>query len=159
MSNKDQINYKLIQALSYATEILKTQNLSDWAVKINNKTTTLAETWHQEKIITFSKKFILMADKDQFKGVTLHEASHAITGCGHGHDCVFRRTYARTNNDVYYANKAIDMPIRKYKYTCPVCGYSGSDNKKAARYCSFCWKNSILSEMEVVKNDIKVLAW
>lgn len=159
MSNKDEVNYKLIQALSYAVEILKDQNLHDWDVKINNKTTTLAETWHQDKKITFSKRFILLADKDQFRGVTLHEAAHAITGCGHGHDCVFRRTYARIHNDVYYANKAIDMQIGRYKYICPMCGYSGSANKKVTRYCKLCWDNGILSELAVSQNIIKVKMW
>ena len=153
-------NKKLEQAMLVIAQLMADNGLSKWTVKLNNKRASLAETWHSQKTITFSKYFILAADKSQVVGVTLHEVTHAILGAGHGHDKLFVEKCTEISPNADYAKYATSMPLRKYILTCPRCGQSGSNNKNEVRYCGKCFaKDESMVKFDIKENNLKVVLW
>lgn len=157
---KEHEEKKIKQAILEAAQHLVDNGLSDWKMKLNNKRTTLAETYHKDRSITYSKQFLLVATKEQLIGVTLHEATHAILGKGFGHGPEFVKKCIEISPNADYAKHATDVPIRKYILTCPTCGYSGSNNVGKERYCGRCWqRDGTASKFEVKENVLKVNVW
>lgn len=151
---------KLQKAMLKSADILLENGLADWKLKLNNKRSALAETYYGSKTIMFSKHFVLVADEDQFIGVTLHEVTHALLGRGHGHNKQFKELCEKISPNADYARRSVDVPIRKYLLECPKCGYSGSTNVNKERYCGMCWKNDKEAVLFTRKENIlEVKVW
>lgn len=157
--NDKAMELKLQKAILRGAQLLVDNGLGDWKIKLNNKRTALAETWHKEKTIAYSQRFIMIADEDQFVGVTLHEATHALLGVGHGHDGVFARMCTKISPTDVYARRAVDIPLGKYILTCPECGYTGSSNLRKERFCGTCWKAGKTIKFDIKDNELKVKEW
>lgn len=153
------VEEKLKAAVLRGAQLLIDNGLEDWKIKLNNKRTSLAETMHSTKTIFYSKPFLTVATQDQFDGVTLHEAAHALLGPGHGHNDTFIRKCIEISPTPDYAKRATDVPIRKFILTCPSCGYSGSHNMGGKRYCGLCFKKGEKVIFEVKENVLKVEVW
>lgn len=150
---------KLRVAILRAAELLIENGLGDWKIKLNRKRLALAETYYADKTITFSKYFVKMADKEQLEGVTLHEATHALLGPGHGHGDKFVKKCTEISPNTDYAKATSKVPILKYILTCPECGISGGNNKASEVYCIKCWDNDKTVKFNVEKNKIEVRMW
>lgn len=148
---EEKVEKKLRVAVLEAAKLLSDNGLGDWQLKLNNKRTSLAETDHTEKTIHYSKHFLVVADREQLTGVTLHEAAHALVGQGHGHNEVFVKKCKEISPNEDYAQRAVSIPLRKYILTCPKCGQTGSNNLNKPRYCGKCFNNN----KEMVAFDIK----
>lgn len=154
------VNSKLELAMLEIAKLMKDNGLGKWTVKLNSKRTSLAETFHSEKTIYFSKPFIMVADKSQVVGVTLHEVAHALVGAGHGHDKVFREKCVEISPNSDYAEHATSIQLKKYILTCPKCGQSGSNNKNEDRYCGKCFtKDESMVKFDIKENNLKVVLW
>lgn len=151
---------KLNTAVLKSANILVANGLGDWKIKLNNKRSTLAETHYRNNTIMYSRHFLLVADKDQFLGVTLHEVTHALLGKGHGHDREFKKLCTEISPNPDYAQRSVDVPIRKFLLECPKCGYKGSTNVAKDRYCGVCWKDrkeTVIFDRK--ENLLKVKMW
>lgn len=154
------VEQKLKVAVLHGAKLLVENGLGDWTIKLNNKRSVLAETYHSKKTITFSTPFLIIADKEQLVGVTLHEAAHALVGAGHGHDNVFVKKCKEISPNDEYARYGVTIPLRKYILTCTNCGYSGTNNLKKVRYCGVCFKkDGSIHEFKVTENILKVNVW
>lgn len=151
---------KLKSAILHGYNLLSSNGLDEWSIKTNNKTSSLAETWHDEKTIFFSKKFIIVSDKEQFEGIALHEITHALLGPGYGHGNEFVDMCTKISHDNKYACRSIDIPLKKYILTCPKCGYTGNINTiQYDRYCSKCFDNEEIVKLVPKRNVIEVKVW
>lgn len=147
---------KLKASVLLGAQLLVDNGLGDWKIKINNRRTSLAQTWHFEKIISYSKWFLVVANKEQLEGVTLHEAAHAFLGPGEGHNSKFVRLCTKISPNALYARRSADIRIGRYIATCPECGYGGSCNNLKTKYCSFCFKEGKNIQFEMKENVAKV---
>lgn len=160
VDTKEAIENKLRMAVLKSAELLVENGLSDWKIKINNRRSSLAEAWHSEKTIFFSKYFLIVADQDQLIGVTLHEATHALLGRGHGHNSTFVEKCKEISPTDEYAQRSADIPLRRYILTCPDCGQRGSNNLNLTRYCGKCFINeSKQVAFNIEPNELKVKEW
>lgn len=150
---------KLKVATDKAAELLIENGLADWRIEIRNTRTSLADTYHQEKIIVFSKRFILVATEEQFIGVTLHEIAHAMLGGGFGHSEEFVALCKKISPTDKYAVPEIDIRIRSYIYECSGCGASGGSNRRTDAYCSSCFEKGDVIKFTRRKNEIVVTQW
>lgn len=156
MSDRD---LKIDKTILRGAHLLVKNGLGDWTIGVNNKRAVLAETWHKEKKIAYSTHFLIIADKEQFDGITLHEATHALLGRGKGHGREFVRKCTEISPNATYARRSADVPIRKYILTCPECGYSGSNNQKKDACCAVCWKEGKTIKFNIRENILKVTVW
>lgn len=150
---------KIEQAMLRGSQLLIENGLGDWRVKVNNKRTSLAETWHKEKMIVFSKKFIMISTKEQFEGVALHEIAHALLGRGHGHDEKFVELCTKISGHNKYAQKSTTANIGRYMFSCPSCGQTASHNSNKDKYCGICFKNGETVKFNMRINKLEVRQW
>lgn len=150
---------KLRIAVKRSAELLVANGLGDWKLKLNNKRSALAETWHSDKSITISKHFIIISDEEQLEGVVYHEIAHALLGPGYGHGKEFVSMCTKISPNQKYARRGVDVPIRKFIMTCPECGYSGTLNVNKELYCGVCAKENKMIKFEVTENKLEVKEW
>lgn len=150
---------KLDQALARATELMGSNNLEGWRINFDTRRAVIAEVFHREKVLSYSKYFVAIADKEQFDGVTLHEITHALLGPGMGHDKEFVELCTKISPNDHYARLCVDIPLRKYILSCPECGYSGSHQSDEPKNCVQCWNNNKIVKFNVRKNELKVQPW
>jgi ribosomal protein S27AE len=150
---------KLKLAILKGAELLKEQGLGDWKIKLNRKRAVVAQTDHPSKTIFFSKYFVMVADKEQFVGVTLHEATHALLGRGKGPGREFVELCTKISPNDKYAKRGVSLSIRKYLLTCPECGQMGSMSTMADRYCGQCSMEGGIVKFDVSLNQLKVRMW
>lgn len=150
---------KFKMVLERSADLFLENGLSDWKFKMNNSRSNLAETFHSDKTISFSKSFLLVADKEQFEGVTLHEIAHALLGPGFGHGDEFIAKCTEISPNADYAKISTNVPIRRYILTCPSCGISGCHNRKRDYYCVPCEQNGEMVKFDIKVNKIEVEMW
>lgn len=150
---------KIKTAILRGEEILAENGLDSWRIKVNHKRSCLAETWHEEKTISFSKYFIIVSDKEQFDGIALHEVAHALLGRGKGHGKEFVEMCKKISPTALYARHDADVPIRKYLLKCPRCGQRGSMSTDEARYCGVCIKDKERVKLDSEENKLEVIVW
>lgn len=152
---------KFTLAAKLIADLMIENGLSDWTIKTNSKRTALAETYHNRKEIRFSKYFLMIANKDQLTGVTLHEVTHAVLGKGYGHGEVFEKKCKEISPNGDYSKRAVsDVSIHRYIITCPECGQSGGENQVRERYCGKCFnKNKSKVAFVSKENKMEVVLW
>lgn len=155
MSEQEKIKVAVIRAC----ELMVESGLGDWKIELNKKRTSLAETYQHQKTIKYSRYFLIKATKEDLEGVSYHEIAHALLGAGHGHDKTFRELCTRLAGTDKYASRQVDIPLRRYRYTCPNCGASGGKNIKRQFVCGKCSKRGKTSIFDVKENIIAVHAW
>jgi len=148
---------KLRASILLGAQLLIDNGLGDWKIKINRKRSSLAQTWHEEKTISYSKWFLMVANRGQIEGVTLHEAAHALLGAGQGHNRKFIQLCTELSSSALYACRSTDIRIAKYIAICPECGYGGGCNDERDRYCRYCCEKGKNVKFEIKLNEYKVV--
>ena len=151
---------KTTEALRYARSILSSVGLSDWSVWSNNSYSTVGRTHFDRKRIVFSKRYIAIAAKEEFKRAVLHEAAHAIAGYEADHNEDFVEVCRKISPDQPYDAYCISPPIYRYNLICPVCGDTGETNKNTPLFCEVCPKEGRgVIEYRKINNDLEVTEW
>lgn len=153
------VEEKLKMVLARSANLFLEHGLSDWKFKMNNGRSSLAETFHSDKTISFSKSFLLVSNKEQFEGVAHHEIAHALLGPGFGHGDEFIAKCIEISPNADYAKISTNVPIRRYILTCPSCGLTGCHNQKKEYYCGKCEQKGEMVKFEIKINKIEVRAW
>lgn len=159
MHKDEAVKEKIEMAKSVAEKLLAKHGLEDWSIKTNKKRAVLAETWHNTKLISISKYFIRVAEKEEFEGVFLHEIAHALLGPGYGHGREFVDKCKSISSSADYASYGVSIPIRKYLLSCPECGQTGSNNRAEDRYCARCFEKGDIVKFNVKENELTLKPW
>jgi len=101
---------------------------SKWIFKLDNAKRRFGMCNHSQKIISVSKPMAMLNEEKDIRIVILHEIAHALVGCGHGHDLVWRAKCIELGGDgeQYYNPNKVVQPTQRYVLTCPKCGHSFS---------------------------------
>lgn len=147
---------KLAQSLLISTQLMIANGLDNWTVKLHTRRTVLADCYYSQRAIRYSRYFLTVATKEQIEGVTLHEIAHALVGTGHGHDRKWREKSLEIGSGTVYAKSKVNIPVHKYKLTCPECGKeSGANRMRRGYYCNSCWRST--KKMVSLKGSINEL--
>lgn len=157
-SNKLVID-KITAAKVRGLELMKEKGLDEWNIIFHEQEATIAETSHHFKTIGFNMNFIIIADKQSFEGVLMHEIAHALLGPGKGHGREFKKLCKEISVDTTFACSKVNMLIEKYIVFCPECNYTGSINKNKDLYCAKCFDNHKIVKFKVKENPLKVVKW
>lgn len=127
-------------AKTLATELMDQYNLSDkgWKFYFNDNRSRLGVCKEYDKSIELSIWHCNNSPFAEVKNILLHEIAHAIVGCRHQHNSVWR-------------NKAIQIGCtgdrcgvmnapHKFTGTCPNCGKTFKKNKRGNIACGNCCK-------------------
>lgn len=148
---------KLRASILLGASILVNNGLGDWKININRKRSSLAQTWHDEKTIFYSKYFLMVANREQIEGVTLHEAAHALLGAGEGHNSKFIQLCTKISPSALYARRNANIHIARYIAICPKCGYNGGCSDERDRYCKYCCEKGKQIKFKIKLNKYKVV--
>lgn len=147
---------KIDQAQELGQKILDEHNVSH-KLKFNNTRNTVGTTNHDTKVITLSRFFVKLATVEDFKGVLLHEITHALLGPGHGHGPEFM---AKCREIGGFDVISKSYHIHTYRGSCSECGQTGTTNvRKRNVLCGLCSANDKFNIIELTKNEIKETVW
>lgn len=83
----------LEKAKELAIELMTEHGLIDkgWSFKLDQAKRRYGCCMHSRRVISLSSPLTQIRKDDRVKNTILHEIAHALVGCGHGHDEVWRR--------------------------------------------------------------------
>lgn len=143
-----------------AREILLQHNVVGWKVETTNSRKTLAVTDHDTKTVELSKRFVMLATKNQFDGIIHHEIAHILSGPGRGHGRKFVEKCNEVGIGKDFSCDNYPVHIKLYKYLCEFCGIVEYNNAKKDLMCGKCMVSKAeFVNLERVKNKIEATAW
>lgn len=154
------IEGKTKEALKVAAQLLVDNGLGDWHFNIKDVTSFHAQTRYKQKMITYGSRFIRVATKEQFIGVTYHEIAHALVGGGQGHNVVFKRKYHELTGNYDFAGYATAANTKDYLTECDACGSIATVNNTRKRWCKPCWTNHRkMQVLTITPNPLLLVNW
>jgi predicted SprT family Zn-dependent metalloprotease len=83
---------ELQKAQQLAIKLMNKHGLTDkgWVFKYDKAKKRFGCCWHLKKTISLSAPLTLLRESKNIRNTVLHEIAHALVGCGHGHDHVWR---------------------------------------------------------------------
>lgn len=148
---------KLQEAKALALKLMS-QHLSDgWRFEFMNSKKAIGQCkqfrGRDYGWIRLSSHLIPVMDEADVKNTILHEIAHALVGCEHGHDWVWR-SKAREIGCSGERTTRLDIANQvnhKYKATCPRCGnVSGMSRKAKVDYWCKCTGRTFRPEDKLV---------
>lgn len=111
-----------------------------WTFEFTRSKRTFGWCDSTNKIISLSKHLSLLNDEPQIRNTILHEIAHALVGAKHGHNHYWLRVAQSIGCDGQrcYSNDEVVTPPRKFKGTCPECGYTVRKHKRGNYACKVC---------------------
>lgn len=108
-------------------ELLEKYDLSNWKFVWDTRTSNsrLGQCRYVKKEIGISRKYALLAPREDVLDTILHEIAHALTK-GHGHDHIWKakcRELGCKPEQFSDLSKDIINKLSKYKGECPTCGH------------------------------------
>lgn len=155
MNKKD----KTEVALAYARELLDSVGLKDWSVRTKLSFRVGATMNHDTKTITYSDRYIILANKDDFRKATMHKAAHALLGYGKGHGKEFVEKYSELSPGDPLDGRCISFPVHKYKISCDVCNNEATSNSQKVAWCINCATNGIKNQLKLSINKLEIKEW
>jgi predicted SprT family Zn-dependent metalloprotease len=105
---------------------------------------------HRYRKITLSKALVQVNTEERVKNTILHEIAHALVGCGHGHDWVWRNKAIEIGCDGKrcYTSENTTIPESKYIAVCKSCGHIHRKHRltRTVSACGLCCKGTFQSE-------------
>mgnify|MGYP006434589919 FL=1 len=84
------------------------------------------------RCIKLSRYLVALNGETEVRQTMLHEIAHALVGCGHGHDAVWRRKALELGCDGKRLNTTSEMPKGRYQATC--CEKTYSLHRRGKRF-------------------------
>ena len=88
---KQTVNRPLAEAIEMAIELMKAHGLVGWRIKFDHARRRAGQCDFSKKVISLSRLYVRVANKDHIRDTILHEIAHALVGPRHGHDAVWRQ--------------------------------------------------------------------
>ena len=85
------IHRPLADAIETAAELMQEHGLTGWRVKLDHARRRAGQCDYNTKVISLSRLYVRVAEKDHIRDTILHEIAHALVGPRHGHDAVWRK--------------------------------------------------------------------
>ena len=86
-----EIHRPLAEAIETATELMRQHGLTGWRIKLDHARRRAGQCDFNTKVISLSRLYVRVAEKDHIRDTILHEIAHALVGPSHGHDAVWRK--------------------------------------------------------------------
>lgn len=104
----------------FIENLLKSQGLEGWTVKINGRLTrTLGRCSHTRKTIELSRSHVEVDKQEIVIDTIRHEVAHAVVGPGHGHDNVWKAAASKLGATPTATTKGTDR-LAKAKWVCVI---------------------------------------
>ncbi len=126
---------------------IRRHRLKGWTYKLNESVNHFGYCDSKTKEIFLSRHFVLHGEDDDIKDLILHEIAHAIVGCEHGHDQVWKACAAKigcrnVSSVVGDYEVPEDTKKAKFKAKCRACKtvhyYYRRPKSLTGRYCAKC---------------------
>ena len=78
-------------ALENCRRLLDKHGLGNWSARLDDATSRAGACDDKKKQISLSRLFLRQAPEQEILDTILHEIAHALAGCAHHHDAVWRR--------------------------------------------------------------------
>ena len=116
---------KLDEAKSLTLTLMSQHNLTEWSFKFDNAKRRFGSCDSRLKEITLSKHLVLINDENRVKNTILHEIAHALVGCKHHHDNVWKQKALEIgcNGNRCYNSKDTVRVEGTYQAACSICGH------------------------------------
>lgn len=100
------------EALRIAYQLMSRHRLVDWRVELSRHTSTFGTCNDYTRVIQLSETLVRNNDEKQVRETILHEIAHALVGCHHDHDEVWRRKAIEIgcNGRTKYDIDEVDVP-------------------------------------------------
>ena len=146
----------LKKAETLARELMDSHGLHDWTFKFDRAQFRLGQCSSYYKVIQLSKIYVEYNKKSLVQDTILHEIAHALVGCHHGHNDVWKAAAASIGARPVRCKELdiIKRPPSKYYAICPSCGYEheahrmGKRMKRGLMCCAMCNDGPHLTYME-----------
>lgn len=134
-----------------ARTLLDSHGLRDWRFAWDNAKRRAGQCRPASKTITLSRHYVRLNLETSFDDVVdtiLHEIAHALAGCEHGHNDVWKRKAAEIGARPERCLQAekVTMPAGKYAATCGGCRKQYTCHKLPRkgmyRFCRACGKEA-----------------
>ena len=125
---------ELSEAQELATLYIE-EHIPSWRFKFDNAVRRFGCCNHTYRQISLSKRLTIVNDMDSIEDTIIHEIAHALVGCYHGHDSIWRQKAIALGGSgkQYYSKDDTVMPQSKYTLTCGTCGSVSSRHKLTRR--------------------------
>ena len=161
------INQQKVHKYSEIAQQLVQEHLGErWTFKVGSYINIAGKTHPIQKWISVSRKHIVDAPDTEIIDTILHEIAHAIVGCQHNHDEVWKRTAKRIGAKPQETSNSLDsqMSFKYYIYnplTNTVCGRSNTSKTSWVKQsCCFSQKgypNSLGKLKVLCYNEVQEL--
>lgn len=133
---------ELLKAEKLAKDLMKKYDLLSWGFEFDNAKRRFGRCSHRSKVISLSRNLVSINDESRVKDTILHEIAHALVGCNHGHDSVWKRKALEIGcsaNRCYTSDNTV-IPKSKYFQLCTTCGktYNRHRKTKSNTSCGVC---------------------
>ena len=110
------------KAKELGLKLLKEHNLEDWILRFDNCKRRFGQCRPVEEVISMSKLIVELNTEAEFVDTVKHEIAHALVGCRHNHDYVWKDKAVAIgcSGERTYSEDVI-IPKGEYIMTCPNC--------------------------------------
>ena len=132
------IHRPLADAIKTATELMREHGLTGWRIKLDHARRRAGQCDFNTKVISLSRLYVRVAEKDHIRDTILHEIAHALVGPSHGHDAVWRQ---KAREIGCTATRCHNLNFSKARWTmqCPNgCFSVERHRRKAGLVCGKC---------------------
>jgi predicted SprT family Zn-dependent metalloprotease len=108
-------------ATEIANRLLRENGLIDWDVRLNKNKRRLGACKQYLKRIELSEHYVQRNEIEHVIDTILHEIAHALVGCEHGHDAVWKEMCMRLGCKPKACEGDVDMPAGDWHAQCQSC--------------------------------------
>lgn len=111
----------LTSTKNLAVALMQEHGLSGWTFRFDHAFRRFGTCNNRKRVITLSRKIVLLSNESQVRNTILHEIAHALTP-GQNHNAVWRAKALEIGCDGKrcYGDE-VTTPVPKYRLFCPNC--------------------------------------
>jgi len=133
---------ELDHATEIATRLIRENGLIDWDFRLNRNKRRLGACKQYLKRIELSEHYVQRNEIAHVTDTVLHEIAHALVGCEHGHDAIWKAMCMHLGCKPKACEAEVDMPSGDWNAQCPSCRQEFSRHRKPlsvrGMYCIPC---------------------
>jgi SprT protein len=106
-----------------------------WTLHIGKAVRTFGSCAWEARRITLSGPLIALNDAAEVRDTLLHEIAHALAGRKAGHGPLWKAIALAVGAkpERCYTTQTVRVPPKRWQFTCPTCGHTGTRTRKPAR--------------------------
>ena len=150
---------QIIDFVVLANVLLERHELSAWRIDLDNARRRLGVCRHSKRLITISRKFVLMNESEAVRETILHEIAHALAGPRAGHGPKWRMVARSIGGDGRRTAdpRKLNLVPPCYEGKCPACAYTLKRFKRFRAACAKCCRGVFQKEFLFIWSRIKTV--